>query len=371
MTYPKIRMTLFFTRGIRLQDWYNIGSVKREIAIYQKLRDYNVHTSFVTYGDRQDARIASDIMDIPVYPNFFNVNEKRYIHWLPWLHAPLLWRSDVIKTNQTNGADIALRAAQKWGKPFIARFGYMHSFNVAQNEGHDSASAKHARYLEETVFTQAQAVIGTTERLCNEVLERFPQATVYKVPNYVDTEHFAPLNIPKAVDITYVGRLHPEKNVQALLEAIEHQNVTCRIIGGGQQLEAFQARFGTLDGRLDFVGQVAQSDLPRYLNETRIFVMPSLYEGHPKAVIEAMSCGTAVIGTDVNGTREVINHGLTGWLCATDSDNIGAAIATLMADEALRQSIGKNARDYVLNNYNLDTIVEQEYHVIRDVMSMS
>lgn len=371
MTYPKVRMTLFFTDSVRLQDWHNIGSVKREIAIYEKLRDYNVHTSFVTYGDRRDASIASEIMDIPVYPNMFNLNMKRYKHWLPWLHAPLLLRSDIIKTNQTSGAEIALRAAQKWNKPLVARFGYMHSFNVEQQSGYESNPAKHARYIEETVFTQAQAVIGTTERLCNEVRDRFPQASVYQVPNYVDTEHFAPLPIPKAVDVTYVGRLHPEKNVQALLEAIEHQDVTCRIIGGGEQFEQFQERFGTLNGRLEFVGQVAQADLPRYLNETRIFVMPSFYEGHPKAVIEAMSSGVAVIGTDVNGTREVIEHGVTGWLCGTDSDSMRSAIATVIADDGLREIMSENARDYVLTHYNLDYIAEQEYRVIQDVISKS
>ncbi|MEO1287763.1 MAG: glycosyltransferase family 4 protein [Chloroflexota bacterium] len=371
MIYPEIRMVLFFTRNIRLADWHRVGSTKREVAIYQKLRDYNVHTEFITYGQRDDARLASEIIDIPVHVNYLSVKPRRYERWLSYLHALPLRRADVYKTNQTNGADIALAAAKQWHKPLIARFGYMHSFNIGKQHGEESNVAQTARQLEADVFSQAQAVIGTTERLTNDVQERFPSADVYTVPNYVETDHFAPMDIPKQVDVTYVGRLHPEKNVEALLDALVDTPYTCRIIGDGQQAKMFRDKYSPFQDRISFLGQISNADLPRYLNESRIFIMPSLYEGHPKAVIEAMSSGCAVIGTDVVGTREVIDHAHNGWLCETSPESIRESIQHLMSDEAQRHQLGKNARQYVLDNYDLDHIAETEYQVIRQVVEQA
>ena len=74
------------------------------------------------------------------------------------------------------------------------------------------------------------------------------------------------------------------------------------------------------------LGNVLHRLLPEILNSGALVILPSHYEGYPKTVLEAMACGLPVIGTDVRGIRELIRHGVTGWLCGTDSASIRAAI---------------------------------------------
>ena len=108
-------------------------------------------------------------------------------------------------------------------------------------------------------------------------------------------------------------------------------------------------------------------DLPALLNQARVFIQPSLYEGHPKTLLEAMSCGLPCIGSDVTGIKEDIEHGVTGYLCGTDSDAIAEAIDVVLSDASLREKLGHNARDYIADNYSLDRVLEMEMEVIREV----
>lgn len=78
--------------------------------------------------------------------------------------------------------------------------------------------------------------------------------------------------------------------------------------------------------KVTFAGVMMQNQIPFELNRSMAFILPSFYEGHPKALIEAMACGLPVIGTNVPGVRELIVHGKTGLLCSPDSDSIRNAI---------------------------------------------
>ena len=69
------------------------------------------------------------------------------------------------------------------------------------------------------------------------------------------------------------------------------------------------------DVDIEFIPNQRNEDLPRYLNECEIFAFPSLYEGHPKALIEAMSCGLPVVTTPVYGIQNLVTHKVNGYLC--------------------------------------------------------
>jgi glycosyltransferase involved in cell wall biosynthesis len=122
-------------------------------------------------------------------------------------------------------------------------------------------------------------------------------------------------------------------------------------------------------GNLTFPGAVPNHELPQALNQASIFILPSFYEGHPKALIEAMACGLAVIGTDVDGIRDLIQHGETGWLCQVDAASIREAIQTLLVNPDLCQYLGQNARTFVLNNFTLKNILEQEIGLYHQLLS--
>jgi glycosyltransferase involved in cell wall biosynthesis len=334
-----------------------------------------VQVRFVTYGDSRELDFADRLPGMTIHCNRWNLPLNIYTRLLPWMHAPGLQRSDVIKTNQLNGVQVAVRAARLWRKPLIARCGYMWSEFVARHQ--DAAldtitpAVQRARAVEDDSFRRATRIVVTTDAMADAVKQRVPSAATKTaiVPNYVATDHFAPFHgQPTSVDILFVGRLAAQKNLAALLEAIVPLDLRLMIIGSGSLSEPLQQRFASIAPRIQWHPNVPNHELPRYMNAAHIFVLPSHYEGHPKALIEAMSCGLPVIGTDVPGIRELIRHGETGYLCGTAPEDIRAAIQTVLADADLRSTLGKNARRYVLEHFALDQIAEQELALLREVV---
>ena len=89
-------------------------------------------------------------------------------------------------------------------------------------------------------------------------------------------------------------------------------------------------------------------------------MLPSYYEGHPKTLLEAMACGLAVITTDVPGIREIIRHRENGFLTGTSPSDLRQAITEVVSDPRLRDHMGSNARQYILERFRLDRIVDLE-----------
>jgi glycosyltransferase involved in cell wall biosynthesis len=73
-----------------------------------------------------------------------------------------------------------------------------------------------------------------------------------------------------------------------------------------------------------------------------------------------MACGLPAIGTDVPGIRELIYHRETGYLCGTSSQEIREAIQEVLADKALQVKMGQSARQFVVENFSLERILEME-----------
>jgi len=352
--------------------WDEIGMFEREIALYKKYQEKGIKVSFVTYGDETDLEFTQRIPGIEIlYNKWRNLGlpERVYAALIPILHANALRNVDVIKTNQMLGADIALRSARMWSKPLIARCGYLFSNNVGNKYGNSSSYAKKARKLERHIFESADRIIVTTDQMrydielglnhCHEKID--------VIPNYVETDKFFPIDRKKDIDVLFIGRLSHEKNSDALLTAVNNNEVKIFIIGKGPLEKELKEKYGNMNGQLKWKGYVPNIELPGYMNRSRIFVLSSYYEGHPKTLIEAMSCGMPVLGADSPGICEVIRHGENGWLCGNDAESISYAIQHLLENPDIAQRLGENARQFVLQNYALEDIVEKELEIIEEL----
>lgn len=369
-----MHLALFFTRTVSLKTWAEAGMLEREVALYQRLGDLGTRVSFVTYGDRGDFDYAERLPGIGILCNAWRLPARLYARLLPLLHRRTLPNADVFKTNQTYGADVALRAARRWSKPLIARCGYLHSEFVAREHGADSQQAEDARTLESKVFSAANRVVVTTSAMRETVvtIHGIAPEKVVVVPNYVDTNRFRPSGAsPKKRprQICFVGRLVPQKNIIALLEAVAGLDLELLLVGSGPLRGEVEAAVRRLDARVQLLGNLANAELPALIQRCGLFVLPSLYEGHPKALLEAMACGVPVIATDSPGIREVIRHGETGYLCGTSPDAIRDAIEALRSDCALRGRLGVAARKYVVDHFSLDRIAELEYALLQEVVT--
>ena len=110
-----------------------------------------------------------------------------------------------------------------------------------------------------------------------------------------------------------------------------------------------------LAGVVHFLGP--RPDVPDLLNAMDIFVLPSYSEGMSLALLEAMAAGLPVIATAVGGTPEVVTDGENGLLIPPrDAEALAGALERLLADPALAQHLGANARAHVREHFSLDRL---------------
>jgi len=101
------------------------------------------------------------------------------------------------------------------------------------------------------------------------------------------------------------------------------------------------------------------------MNQADIFVLPSLVEGHPKVLIEAMSCGLPCVASACQGNRELLEDGRTGLLFeATDVTQMVAQLERVIESQDLARSLGRAARQKVLGSYDLERLLRREMDVL-------
>lgn len=364
----KIHLVLFMTRAMPLRRWAEMGILNREIAIYKQLQAKLGRVSIVTSGGEEELAYQSQLGDMIILYNRWRLPPNLYSLLASLLHARTLRRADVFKNNQPDGAWTAVLAAKLFHKPFIARAGYLWA-ELHRTDGGRGVKARMIDWLQRVSFKAADQIILTTPVMKQHVVENYavPPQKITVIPNYVDTEQFRPRPEiqPEKGRICFVGRLHPVKNLDLLIHAVgQIAGVSLVIIGDGPQRQPLEALAAQLNVPVQFWGIVPQEKIALELCRSELFVLPSRSEGHPKALIEAMAAGTAVLGTDVSGIREFIEHGQTGWLCQPDVTSIQTAIQHLLADPDLRAQLGLAARSYAAQNFAIERIADKEYDLI-------
>jgi glycosyltransferase involved in cell wall biosynthesis len=364
-----MKLCLFFTEGVSLKTWDTVGMLDREIALYRELLQKQIEVTFVTYGNSEDLAYQARIPGLKLHVNEANSPFGMYRRSL--VKRPP--RADVIKSNQIAGADIALEAAKQAKAKFVARCGYLLSEVQEKKYGIRSREAKAARNLEKSVFRGADAAVVTTPRIAGEVAARYSvnRDKITVIPNYVEIDRFKPKQrepnkIPRVV---FVGRLDKEKNLIALIEAVSGFEVEVWLIGYGPQREQLERLAQNKVASFKFLGAVPNRELPQLLNQCDIFVLPSLYEGHPKALLEAMACGLPVIGTDVVGIQEVIQNESTGLLSKPDPEGLKRSLERLINDSSLRQKLAQAGRASIAEQFSLERIVDLEFNLLRRLVS--
>ena len=121
-----------------------------------------------------------------------------------------------------------------------------------------------------------------------------------------------------------------------------------------------------LGGRVEFTGWLEAERARATLAAATIFVLPSFVEGMPMALLEAMALGLPVIATPVGGVPEIVTHQVDGLLVPPgDVDALAAAIARLMSEPALRERLGRAARETAAQRFSLDSAVERLLGIYR------
>jgi glycosyltransferase involved in cell wall biosynthesis len=167
--------------------------------------------------------------------------------------------------------------------------------------------------------------------------------------------------------VVFVGRLEVQKNLPMLIEALSQiqPRPHLLIIGDGSLRGTLQASAEQHGVEIEFAGVVPNERLAEKLISADVFALPSLIEGHPKALLEAMSCGLACVGLDVPGVRDVIRHGETGLLCAPTAAALAEGLARVLDDTALANRLGAAARAWSIEHFDLNRQLQREVELLQ------
>jgi glycosyltransferase involved in cell wall biosynthesis len=211
-----------------------------------------------------------------------------------------------------------------------------------------------------------------------QLFHHFDAKVIY---NSIDPERFNPYGNYKDVRnelrigsdeivVSSVARFTLQKQPLRLIHAFaavcrKISNVRLLMVGEGELREKALSLIGELGISDKVLLQPFRQDVPDVLAATDIFVLPSLWEAFPIALLEAMSMGRAVIGTDVDGTPEIIQHEVNGLLVKTEplEAQLEAAISRLCLDQDLRKRLMQNAISSIYKKYNVETLARENEEV--------
>ena len=377
-----MKLALFFTCNISLELWVNKGLFDREKLLYEEhLCKGNIEKVYwLTYGKndaaierqlKQQDRLHPDIIVLPM-PRFFVGKLGRLIYsFLIFLfHRKALKQADIFKTNQMFGSWTAVIAKWFYKRPLIVRTGWTLTQLQSQLDNNNLIRNKIYEYIERFAFRFCDIVVvaGKHNKIYLLGKYKIDEDKIIIIRNYIDITKFKPLDsATKSDHVIFVGSLTKVKNVYNLIKVFSNSNLTLVIYGSGKLRDNLEQWANEQKANISFKGVVSNSKLPKILNQYRYFILPSLYEGMPKSLLEAMACGLVCIGTNTEGINEIIDDGITGYLVnGTEADDIAAVLNKAMLSS--NESIRANGVKKIHSEFSLEKAVKKECDVFSILM---
>lgn len=196
------------------------------------------------------------------------------------------------------------------------------------------------------------------------------------IPNGINVKFYDGI---KPVDhkiktIICVANLHINKGHKYLLEAFEqvykiNNNIKLVLVGDGVEKDNLQSQVSNYrsKNKVEFLGN--RHDVPRLLKQSDIFVLPTLFEGMSNALMEAMVCNLPIITTDIPENKTILDTDSALLVPVENSQMIAKNIKLLLSDSKLATKLGKNARQKIVDNYDLIKVAKQYEGFIRKYIS--
>ncbi|MFN8433716.1 MAG: glycosyltransferase family 4 protein [Anaerolineales bacterium] len=247
--------------------------------------------------------------------------------------------------------------------------------NDIERAAFDPSKFSHVMYA----LQHANAVTTNASELAKKA-KAFVDRDIHIVPNGIDAERFKPMEknsvLAEALGLVdekkkeernfvigFVGELREKKGLATLLsgyaQVAKTMPVSLLIVGEvreGEDKKYFE-EFKTANPQLSITvtGHVAHKDLPAYYSLMDVFVHPSLRDGMPNAVLEAMACGVLVIATPVGGVKDVLQDGVNGFFVnVNDAEGLAQKMTEVLNQPTKRETVGRSARETVMSQYTLE-----------------
>lgn len=290
-------------------------------------------------------------------------------------------RIDIIHVHGTRANTNVMWAARRLRIPLI--------YTVHGWSFHDGLHPlmRKARILSEQFITRrAQANICVSESNRQTGLKTFGRFNAEVIRNGINPEKFNPAaqfpDIKAAYGISagtlmvgYIARMTLQKDPEGMIRGFHaalktYPQMMLLMVGEGELKQAAIDTAAELGISDKVIFENFRQDVPAVLQGIDIYCLPSLWEGFPIGVLEAMAMGKTVVATDVDGTREAVSHGENGWLIPPkDTGALAAAIVKMAEDKSLREQLSKAAINTVREKYNVTGMTQRIENVYTSLYS--
>ena len=294
--------------------------------------------TYVTWGDPdEEARLWKPFAD-QTGAQLVHANRRR----------AALCRAEIVRCMSLSAARTVLPSL----RPFVVSLGADYAA-IARIHGRP---AWKWRLLQAVAVRRASRVLVPNRHMATALMCRYPGRPIVHHPNWVDTERFSPGPPPspsrRRRTVLFVGRLVREKNLEALAAAVAAlPDLRFVCVGEGPLRDRLTAL------RAECVGPQPWTSLPHWYREADLFALPSLSEGHPKALAEAMACARPCL----------VSPAVTeGGEAVLRTEDLEAGLRGLL-DPAVAEDYGARARAYALSNWDVRVLMPREIGYLAEV----
>lgn len=274
-----------------------------------------------------------------------------------WLHTGLIaWMLRIIR-----------------GIPFIVTL-----------HGSDVVSVRNSRIGKLIFFCilkRAAAVTTVSEELQNwVVVQGISKERVHHIRNGVELGQIRIKREGAPFHFLFVGNLFPGKGVRYLIDALSivfqsKKGIHLTIIGEGEERAGLERRVKEkgVDTILKFVGFQPPDQIPSWMHQSDCLVLPSLSEGTPSVVLEAMACSLPVIASELPGVREIVDDTVTGFLVKLqDVEDLAQKLLAIARNRDLGHKMGEKGRQVIIDmNLGWDQVARRYIEVYHQTCEAS
>ncbi len=379
MSHPP-QIGLLMTTGMSLEAWAKAGFLDRELAIYRRLADrMNVRIVFISYGGANEIEYLRGEECFGVVPKASPQLSDLAYSFTMGTTLRGIWRQlSLLKTNQMRGAWAGIPARRFWKVPFVVRCGF-EWLQYASYRQEESIGRKRPLYFklvagaERRVYKRADAIMLPGQAAYDFVRQRFriSEDKMHIFLNSIDLNRFSARPELRSIPgrVVFVGRLNRVKRLDLLIRAMAKiEGSDLQVVGDGEDRQELEALAGELGVAALFHGRVPNQVLPETLAYGQVFVLPSIKEGNPKALMEAMACGRPCIATAAPGNTDLIQHEENGLLVSDDPDEISAAIRRVLDNPEWAAGLGQRARAFAEKHFDINANLEREAALLSGLM---
>lgn len=226
------------------------------------------------------------------------------------------------------------------------------------------------------IYSTADRIICYTETERDQLIDLgINPEKISIIHNGVDTDHFAPMpNIAPKKQILWIGKYVPGKGVEYLLRGFQSfsrdfPDYTLLMIGRGPMKEDFLRMIEDLGltEKVILRDFVQNRDLPEIYQQSSLFVLPSIEEGVPRTILEAMACGVPVACTELPQLGKIVS-GCGLLVPVKDSQALADSISKVLSDPSLAEEFRENGRRNVVENYSWKDTVEKTVELYEELI---